>query len=105
MAGHTTPTVASVENRLLIATATRLLFMPAMPRHPVTLSSFAAGPASDAGTDSTITYGMAVACMSHVCARMRPVGDTAQISEQPPGSSVGAGFQLAGSGSRSRRSV
>jgi len=102
-----------------MAMASRAELMPAIPRQPVTVRRRAAGPAGDSGTPSIITNGMAVACMSQVCARMRPVGDSAHSVEQPspvgsaarapagpPGSSrVGEGCQRDGSGSRSRRSV
>ena len=78
---------------------------PASPRQPVSVSSHASGPSADSGTCSIITYGIAVACMSQVWARMRPVGVSAQITEQPPSPASGAGFHCAWSGDRSRRSV
>src|SRR5207248_4662320 len=56
---------------------------PAIPRQPVTLSRVAGGPSGDSGTRSTITYGIAVACMSQVWARIRPVGDSAQSTLHP----------------------
>src|SRR5581483_5069341 len=97
MAGHTTPTVASSEFKLLIVSPRPHDDKPVIPRQPViekhnvepsfgTPAAFTFGDGSIAGTLINSANGSADPCMSQVWPSTRCLPSATNNAEQPPGS-------------------